>query len=149
MKPNIEGEYLWGEDIVRIARTPDSNWKTVYSATGTAPRLPAFSREYLLELPHDSVGIGQFGGTQLVGYFQPRIVAQGRWEGGILIAQPYTGGLLISGQFVATLREDGGFDVVIEQFDGRDFGRPSLPKSSSPFFTFHPEMERIETVWVR
>jgi hypothetical protein len=151
MRPSIEGDYTSGNEAVRIERARQKNWQTAYSSGDDAAwqRLPVFTREYVISLPHNCIGIAQFDGKCLVGYFQPSIVANGRWENGILVALPYTGGPMLCGQFTATLRDDGNFDVVIAQFDGRDPGKPSKPTHGPTPFMFEPETERVEAVWVR
>jgi len=145
MKPTIAGEYLWGEEAVRIERAGQRTWQTTYSATSdsTWERLPIFRREYLVELPHDCSGIAQFDGKQLAGFFQSGTLPLALFKNSLIIAKPYAGGPLLFGKFIAVLRDDGNFDVVIEQYDGNS--GPSKPKR----ILFEPELERTETVWVK
>ena len=147
MKPNIAGDYRSDENTVHIERAGQRNWQTAYASgdDSTWQRLPAFTRDYTLDLPHDCIGTAQFDGKQLVGYFQPR--ALGRLLNGVVLLDAFANGPLLTGQFTATLREDGNFDVVIEQFDGRSGGSKRKPGKGPNMF--EPEMEHIETTWVR
>ena len=151
MQPKIEGHYKSGDDAVQIRRARQTNWQTAYSAGDSKwQQLPVFTQEYIVDLPHECIGIAQFDGKQLRGHFHPKALAQ--LLNGIVRIENLPDGPLLSGQFIATLREDDNFYVVIEQFDGRNdpgTSKPPKPMPGEPPSMFEPEMEHIETVWVR
>ena len=151
MKPNIAGDYRSGENSVHIAHSGHNAWQTTYSSghNSRRQRLPAFAHNYMLDLPHGCIGTAQFDDQRLVGFFQPGTLTRAFTPGlnGFTPLDPFSNGPLLFAQFTATLREDGNFDVTIEQFDGRSSGRKHKP-GRGPLM-FEPEMERIETMWVR
>jgi hypothetical protein len=147
MRPQIEGEYASDQGVVRIAHNRNA-YRTIYSRTGSVPNLPAFSSEYRIEIGDELIGRAQFGEGRLAGEFRSAALGDPAWNNGVM---SFPNASLktppIFGFFNATLREDGSFDVVIEQWGG-SLGA-ARPKREIGFNTFEPETERIETTWVR
>lgn len=157
MKAKIEGTYRFDDEaddrVIRISRARNA-WRTIYSSTGKAPRIPVFSRQYRIDIGDDLAGRAFFDNARgvLIGEFQSAALGQGEWINGMLsYANAKITELPIFGHFVATLNDDASFDVVIEQWGGKNFKLPPKGKLTGEAggMILQPETTRTETKWRR